>query len=574
MASLQARISRGKKYWSIVESRRVNGKPRTFILEYLGTATALLKRLHEPDSLSLKSYSHGDTHALLQAAEELDVINIINRHTPTNKLGTKQSRDGLCVGASFLLAAIGRACQPTSKMAWSNWCQGTSLEYSLRAQLKKLDSQHFWEQMNILSIEAISRIEEDLVKHLAQTYDIKPDCLFFDTTNFFTFIDSTNTRCNLPKRGKNKQKRNDLRQIGMALLVTRKEQFPLFHTVYEGNKADSNVFKDELTRMLKRLSVVIDDTSSITLVFDKGNNSKVNFAFLDSESCHYVASLVPSQFKSLLDEANQHFLTLDIKNKISPTYRLTKKIWGKERTCVITISTQLREGQLQGINQCLEKKYKILTELKQRLERPKPRTKLLKKELTAKLSLIIKGQFVEKILKYNLTVINSPYYSFDYYLDNESFEELKDNLLGRQIIVTNRDKWSNEDILRAYHGQCKVEYAFRNLKNPYHLAIRPQYHWTDQKIRVHFLICVIAYMLSIAVYTKVKRAINYEHNIQRLMDELRTVRLVCITKGKSSKVSFEIENIPDDLKSMCKILNISNENIRSNLAAQLPVTTQ
>jgi len=60
MASIQVRTSRGKKYWSIVESRRVDGQPRTSILEYLGTAETLLKKLRSEGELSLKSYSHGD----------------------------------------------------------------------------------------------------------------------------------------------------------------------------------------------------------------------------------------------------------------------------------------------------------------------------------------------------------------------------------------------------------------------------------------------------------------------------------------------------------------------------------
>jgi len=568
MASIQARVSRGHKYWSIVESRRVNGKPRTIILEYLGTATTLLKRLQEQGQISLKSYHHGDVRALLQVAEELDIINIINQHVPIHKMDEKQIRDGFCVGASFLLAAIGRVCQPTSKMAWSNWCQETSLEYCLRASFKKLDSQHFWEQMNILPIEAIPLIERDLVARLVQTYQIKPDCLFFDTTNFFTFIDSTNPHCTIPKRGKNKQRRYDLRQIGMALLVTRQEQFPLFHTTYEGNKADANVFKDELTPMLNRLREVIDDIADITLVFDKGNNSKENFASIDKENCYYVAGLVSVHFKTLLKAANQYFSSLKIEDKEVPIYRLEREIWGQQRTCVVTISTQLKEGQIRGIHQHLEKKYKLLTELKEKLERQKPRIKLLDKELIARLQKIIKGQFIEEILKYDLIKLNNEYYSFNYYLDHNAFQEVKCDLLGRLIVVTNRHKWRSEDILKAYRGQGKVEYAFRNLKNPYHLAIRPQYHWTDQKIRVHFLICIIAYMLAIAVYTKARTMAGYRHNIQQLMHDLSTIRLVCIAKEKGTKVKFQLETIPQQLKSVCSILNISNNNIRSSLASQ------
>ena len=138
MASIQVRISRGKKYWSIVESRRVNGQPRTFILEYLGTAETLLQRLQQEDTFSIKSYSHGDSTALINTAVELDIINTINKYIPTGKDDTKPTRDGLTVGASLLLAAIGRACHPTSKRGWYEWCKETSLEYCLKTSFKKL----------------------------------------------------------------------------------------------------------------------------------------------------------------------------------------------------------------------------------------------------------------------------------------------------------------------------------------------------------------------------------------------------------------------------------------------------
>ena len=44
MAFLSARLSRGKKYWSICESRRVNGKPKNIPIEYLGTVDTLFKK--------------------------------------------------------------------------------------------------------------------------------------------------------------------------------------------------------------------------------------------------------------------------------------------------------------------------------------------------------------------------------------------------------------------------------------------------------------------------------------------------------------------------------------------------
>ena len=564
MASIQYRTSRGKKYWSIVESRRVNGKPRTFILEYLGTAITLLNRLQSGNNLSIKSYSHGDTTALLNAAIELDIVNIINKHVPLNKKGIKPKRDGLTVGASFLLAAIGRACHPTSKLGWYNWCNGTSLEYCLKSRLKNLNSQHFWDQMDVLPREAVANIEKEIVTKLASLQDLKLGCLFFDTTNFFTFIDSRNDRCDLPKRGKNKQKRFDLRQVGMALLVSKEDQFPLFHQTYHGNKNDITVFKENCNKLLERLRHITKELIDVTIVFDKGNNSKQNFAQLDqTQDCYYVAGLVSSYFKKLIKEANKNFSEITIKGEVLPAYRIKKEIWGQERTCLVTISKQLKEGQIQGILQHLNKKHHMLNDFKQQLENPKSRKRFSQSEIEERLQNVIHGQFIEGILKYKIIKLENGKLSFTYFIDTESFNELKDEVLGRKILVTNRHDWSSEEILLAYRGQAKVEYAFRNLKNPYHMAIRPQYHWTDQKIEAHFLMCIIGYLLSIYIYKKVKN--YYQKNISHFMDDLKNIRLACVTKKSSNKIAYQLEKISPPMHHIAKKLNISNENIRPQI---------
>lgn len=564
MASIQPRISRGKKYWSIVESRRINGKPRTVILEYLGTSETLLQRLREENRFSIKSYGHGDIRALLNAAIELDVVPIINKHVQNTKTGKQITHEGLSVGTSFLLAAIGRACRPTSKMGWYEWCKETSLEYCLGTSFKNLTSQHFWNQMEALSPSAIPLIEADLIAKLVFKYQIKLDCLFFDTTNFFTFIDSANERCKLPDRGKNKQKRFDLRQVGMALLVSKKEQFPLFHHTYQGNQNDITTFKQVYANMVTRLKTITKELTDITLIFDKGNNSKDNFKMLDEEKdIHYVGGLVPSYFKDLIKKANKNFSTITIEEEELPAYRIKTEVWGESRTCVVTVSKQLKEGQIRGIHQHLEKKYKALEQFKQQIESPKRRKHFDEEDIKERLNKIIKGQFIEDILMYELIELSDGSASFTYHLDANAFKQLKNEILGRQIVVTNRHDWGSEEILLAYRGQSKVEYAFRSLKNPYHCAIRPQYHWTDQKIEAHFLMCILGYLLTIAVYTKAKEQAGYKKNASHLMDELKSIRLACIAKKKSNRVTYQLEKIPSEIQDVLKILNISNDAIRT-----------
>jgi transposase len=287
----------------------------------------------------------------------------------------------------------------------------------------------------------------------------------------------------------------------MALLVSRKDQFPLFHQVYRGNKNDVTVFKEVFSDLTERLRGITQELTDITIVFDKGNNSKDNFALLDAEAgLHYVGGLVSSHFIELIKEANKNFLTIVIDEEKVPAYRIKKKVWGAERTCVVTVSSQLKEGQIRGIEQYLETKYKLLEKLKQQLENPKRRKVLSEEEIKSRLVGIIKGQFVDQILKYSIFKLEDGTHSFTYFIDAEAYTHLQEEILGRKILVTNQHEWSAEDIILAYRGQSKVEYAFRTLKNPMHLAVRPQFHWTGQKIATHFLICIIGYFLTTAAY--------------------------------------------------------------------------
>lgn len=571
MATIQKRMSHGQNYWYIVESRRVNGKPRPITLAYLGKAEDLLKRLNDEKSFDIKSYSHGDTFALTRAVEDLDVINIINNHIPSGKSGDKPSRDNLTVGASLVLAAIGRACRPTSKMGWYDWCESTSLEISLNQSLSKLDSQHFWDQMQFVPESAIELIENDLVKKIIEKCNIKLDSLFFDTTNFFTYIDSMNKHCELPQRGKNKQKRYDLRQVGMALLVTREDQFPLFHKTYEGNKNDFTTFKEVFNSLSQRLKSITNDLTEITLVFDKGNNSKENFKQMDDcQGLHYVAGLVSSYFKELIEDANKNFEIMEIAGEQIPVYRVKKEIWGKERTCVVTVSKQLKEGQIQGIEQHLQKKHKVLDELKKSLESSKSRRSLSKEELSLKLTKIIRGQFIDEILKFEIIELANSKYSFTYHVDSNAYDWLKENILGRKIYTTNRHDWTNEEICLAYRGQSKVESVFRNLKNPYHMAVRPQFHWTDQKIKVHFLICIIGYLLTSYTYSKLKPVMPTTYSMNKMMEELKTIRLTSLIEKKEGskglpKVDYRLEKIKKETKPIADALEINPKKFKIKL---------
>ena len=569
MATLQKRKSRGKTYWSIVESRRVNGKPRPIILAYLGRAEDLLKRLTEGIPQRFKSYSHGFVAMLLHMAEELQVVETINRHLPEH---CKQLRDGFTVGGSLLLAAIGRACKPTSK---GNWYQGfaryTSLAYLLRMSLSKLDSQHFWDQMEAVPAPAIPLIEEDLIRTMVEKENVTLDTLLCDMSNFFTYIASMNERCSLAQRGKNKQKRMDLRQLGLLLLITRQDHLPLFHKIYKGNLQDRTVFKKYFQDMVNRFKSISGSLEDITIVFDKGNNSKETLKEVDS-TIHFVGALSPYHHKPLIEKANKAMSRVSIGSRDMDCYRTRTLIWDLDLTTVVYISDKLRQGQIRGIEQNIAKLFTKLDELREKIRIPtKKGRKRTQEALEKKLKSLISSHGLDDLIYLKLNPLSKDAFELEFWIDEDQLNTLKENWLGRRILITNRHDWSTEEIISAYWGQARVEYAFKNLKNPFHLALRPQYHWTDHKIKVHAFICFIAFLLSMVIYKRAREKANFKGSPHGLFEKLSAIRVATFiesppkkTKGRY-KATHRIEEMDEDIHTIAHGLGLIEKKLKTNI---------
>ena len=566
MATLQKRKSSGHNYWSIVESRRVNGKPRPVILEYLGTAATLLKRLKEGIPKKVRSYSHGLVAVMLDIAEELQVVPSINRH-----LKSKQLRDGFTVGGSLLLAAIGRIGKPTSKRGWyEGWARYTSLSYLLRMSLNRLDSQHFWDQMEAFPLAAIHQVEEDILKVLIEKERITLDTLLYDTSNFFTYIDSNNKRCSLAQRGRNKQKRMDLRQFGLLLLVSRQDQIPLFHQVYQGNLSDKVVFKDNFKEILARFKAIAGSLENITLVFDQGNNSQKILKDVD-QNIHFVGALSPYQHKDLILKANNNLNIISVNNYELECYRLRTRIWELDLTCVVYISEKLRKGQTKGLKQDIERIFTKLHKLKENIQQPTKKGKKRTKEDLEKKIKLLTTCLPENLIRWKLEYLREDTFDLDFWVDKKEFDLLKDHKFGRRILITNQHGWSTKEIILAYWGQSKIENVFKKIKNPFHLALRPQYHWTDQKIEVHGFICLLAFLLVMVASKRAREKAGFTGTPDALLEKLSAVRLATFiesplqkTKGKY-KVVYRLEEMDPDIKVLAEGMGLSELKLKTKI---------
>ncbi|MEK7219940.1 MAG: transposase, partial [candidate division NC10 bacterium] len=278
MASIQRRMVHGRAYYSVVESRRIHGKPRPVIVQYLGTAekgrglAQAGQAAQRPRDGRVRSF--GAVAALLDLATQLDLIGLLDAHLPKRTQGPS-------VGQYLVLAARNRCVAPTSQRGFWAWYQATALARLLPLRRTDLTSQRFWDPMARVTPEALQAIETELARRVVARFGIDRGCLLFDCTHFDTCID-TATPAQLPQRGHAKSKRTDLRIIGLGLLVSTDFHVPLFSHLYAGNqpacashadRPDAVTFAEGLEALVERYRAVAQDLEDITLVFDKGNNS-------------------------------------------------------------------------------------------------------------------------------------------------------------------------------------------------------------------------------------------------------------------------------------------------------------
>jgi transposase len=533
MASLTKKVINGRPYYYLRESAWVDGRPKVVKTTYLGRAEDIERRLAEepgePKEIEVRSF--GAVAAALKLCSELGVTEAIDR-----ALGAAGGRrSGPSVGEMIMLAAINRACRPRSKRQLADWHRRTALVRLLPAERRALTSQRFWDAMHVVSDEVIAKAETEIVRRCIDLYGIELRPLIYDTTNFATFIDSANERNTIAQRGHPKGGRRDLRLIGLALCVTLDANIPLCHQTYQGNRNDSTQFPDAIELIKTRLTelgLTEDEQSELTLVYDKGNNSKANQPLADELSLGVVGSLSPSQHSELLAVDRDQFHELE---ELPGTlaYRTQMEIYGQQRTIVVSYSQPFAAKQRRGFAQTLAKAHRELDELKGIVERGKHR--MDERALEERVERILKRRWLKDVITVEHDLA-AP--TLSYRTDADAIEAVAEREWGKRIIFTGHHDWTDQEIIAAYRAQSKGENAFRQSKDREFVSYSPAFHWTDQKLKVHGFYCTLALMIVSLIERQIHDAGIQQDDLpigaklaMRLLNEIDEVTLIYPPSG-------------------------------------------
>jgi transposase len=525
MPSLTPKQIGGHTYYYARYCQRVDGKPKIVRQVYLGKIEDLVAATeqshHPPQPLETEVAAFADAAALFDIASRLDLVPLLDSILPAKR------HQGLSGGQYLLLAAINRAVCPTSKLQFADWYRQTVLTRLLPADPAALSSQNFWNHMDLVSPEHILEFEKQMTQRLFERFQLDLHALLYDGTNFFTYI-NTRTPAELPQRGHNKQKRGDLRQVSLGLLVSADFHIPLFHKIYAGNINDSTEFRSIVEELSTHYRQLAQSCDHITVVFDKGNNSQEGLETLERTPFHFVGSRVPSQHADLLEIPRRRFRTLTTAGlEQVAVYRTQKKVLGQPRTIVVTFNQNLLDGQLQGLTQHLRKARHKLRDLQIQLQRRRqgkikggkaPTLESVQKQIQS----ICSAQFVQKILQTEVRKVRQGL-KLTFRTDPVALDQLCRVQFGKTILFTDNADWSEEQIVLAYRSQYHIEDACKQMQNPHFLGGSPMFHWTDSKIQVHAFYCVLALLLTSLLQRELARK-GESLRINRMLEELGGIR--------------------------------------------------
>jgi len=326
--------------------------------------------------------------------------------------------------------------------------------------------------------------------------------------------------------GYSRDHRPDRPQVVLGLLCTS-DGIPIAHHVFSGDTADVATLPAVLDDLQRRFGV-----GKVCVVADRGLISKENIAALDQHGFEHVlatklhrdptcaaalvASAAPEATWVPVPQARSAACEVVVDGKRCVVVASVER-WSRDRMKTIeliakteaeflALEARVRAGHL--------KEEKAIARAAQRILDRSPVARLFDVEIAP-------GRFI-----------------YHYDEPAHAYEEL---LAGRYVLTTSLDTAhaSTAQVVVAYRQLLGVEHRFRVLKD--FLALRPVFHWTEQRVRGHIGICVTAAVIE-ALITNDLRVhdvrdpdLRDQHaSARRCLDALQRVRRVALDAGDTT----------------------------------------
>jgi transposase len=335
---------------------------------------------------------------------------------------------------------------------------------------------------------------------IKEQYNRTAELVYYDVTNYYFEIDGQDE---LRRKGVSKEHRpNPIVQMGLFMDTMG---FPITYQLFPGNTNDCKTLIPMLQEVKRNY-----DMGRMIVVADKGVNTGENIVFNLIQGDGYVYSqTVRGGHKELkdyvLDEEGYRCISEEykIKSRVYPRELIVENIYGEKKR------VRIDEKQVVFYSRDYDKKAKAdreaaLLKAHDLVQNPSKYNSVTSYGAAK----YIKNLSYDKKTGEIITVGKSPVFDEDKLREEEKFD-------GYYAIVTSEEQKSDEEIIEIYRGLWKIEETFKVTKSE--LETRPVYLSRTDHIKVHFLTCFVALVISRIL----EHRFDNQYGIRRIAETLR-----------------------------------------------------
>jgi len=538
--------SNGYQYVRIVRSYWKDGKSRQQVIANLGRLD-ILKQQGQLKRLGKKLLALDGTDVpTLDELEELnrlcygDIVykKLWDKYQFTQILSgeIKDKRIQYDFLQTVYLLVIDRLLHPRSKLA----CFQRQGKY---INIADIPLHHLYRSLDLLA-EAKAALERSIFDRQRDLFHQSVDVVFYDVT---TFHFESNRADDLKEFGFSKAGKFNEVQVVMGLLIDM-DGNPIGYDLFPGNTFDGNTLLEALAALKQRFSI-----RRLIFVADKAINSNKNLHLIKAAGYDYIVSArlknSSKKIKSeLFDGQDYQEITVDqttgevtfrykvlkdhrvsYRDEQGSTHQLTDNLiiaWSSERS---QRDRRERERQIAKAEKMIEKKGKLDTK--------KGYQRYIATEGENKVIGLDEARIAE--------------------------DAMWDGYYGIQTSETELDATA---VMEAYHLLWKIEESFRVLKST--MRTRPIFHWTPKRIKGHFVVCFMAFVLERALENKLK-ANKIAASPETIREAIQSLEVSEI-KLRGERYYLRSKHLPlaSKILNVLRIKHLRNISIKEEITAQ------
>ena len=445
--------------------------------------------------------------------------------------------------STFLMAAE-HLMNPKSKLGTYN----NQLHY---VNLPNVGLNHLYRSLDILS-EHKEAIEDYLFNKQKTLFNMNVDVVFYDVT---TFRFESVKKDTLRDFGFSKDNKVNEVQVVLGLLIDTQGR-PIGYELFSGNTFEGKTVEASLDKLSGRFGI-----RNVIIVADRGLNSKLNLKRIkDKEYDYIVASRLKGMKKgiqeSILNE--EGYVTVKEKAGTEEGGALDKD--GGNFNSDSDYNSNSEEGSFKYkmfdyVNVVRDTDGKLYNLKEKLLVTYSPSRAHHDREDRARLiekaeKLLAKKGSINGSLKCGGKKYLKETNKLNWELDKDAIS--KDEMFdGYYAIETSKTGMSVNDILEAHHTLWKIEESFRIMKST--MEVRPIFHWTEKRIKGHFVVCFLSFLLERTLELMLKEN-NMKASPERIQEALNSMNL---TVFSAEGHTFYLKTKWDELSNrILKVLHI------------------